>query len=176
MVKENKAQSKQAKHKSVFFWFGDDSAVHADAQALVLRMIGPTLENTVARPVAVVTARACGVKVADGLAHHPQRPPSRRRSAGIGKPISFGDANSKVICATTETVAIFIHPKMGNGSVASADGDRRRVGGTGGKEGVRANTTRNSITHRVDVFDVGIEKQGRKRERLVDGLVGVVKC
>ena len=62
---------------------------------------------------------------------------------------------------------------MGNGSAAAADGNRWRVGGAGGKYGVRANAARNSITHRVDVFDVGAGKQGRKREVDVAGLVGV---
>lgn len=63
---------------------------------------------------------------------------------------------------------------MGNGSAAASDGDRRRVGGVGGKD-VRSASARDSLSYRIDVSRVvGTGKQGRRREVNVVGFVGVV--
>ena len=66
----HEARGKQSKHKRVFLWFGDDGAIHPNAQAVILRMIRPTPQNSVARPVAVETARRRNVKVANRLVYH----------------------------------------------------------------------------------------------------------
>ena len=55
---------------------------------------------------------------------------------------------------------------MGNGSAAAADGDGRRVGGSGGKSDVGSAAARNSLSYRIDVYRVGAGKQGG-REKLV---------
>ena len=81
-VEEDKAQSKQAKDKSVFLRFGDDGAVNPDAQAVILRMIRPTFQNPVARPVAVVTARSGDVEIASRFSHRPGPNPVHIRLAG----------------------------------------------------------------------------------------------
>ena len=71
---------------------------------------------------------------------------------------------------------ILIHKQAGNGSAASAgDGDSRRVRGAGGKSDVGSAAARNSGSHRSDVFGVGAGKQGRKRQQLVVGAVGIVE-
>ena len=64
---------------------------------------------------------------------------------------------------------------MGNGSVAAADGDGRRVGGAGGKGDVGLASARNSGGYGLDVFGVGTGKQGRKRKQLAVSAVGIEK-
>ena len=67
-----------------------------------------------------------------------------------------------------------MHVKIGNGSVRVGNSDGRRVGGAGGKGDVRLAAAGNAGQHRVPVCGVGTGKQGRQRERLVVGVVGVV--
>ena len=62
---------------------------------------------------------------------------------------------------------------MGNGSVGAGDGDRRRVGGAGGKN-LRSIASRNSLSYGLDICRVaGAGKQGRKLKVGIAGLVGV---
>ncbi len=60
---------------------------------------------------------------------------------------------------------------MGNGSVAAADGNGRRIGGAGGKGDVGSAAARNSGSHRGDVVGIGAGEQGRQRDVEVAGRV-----
>ena len=159
-TKEDKTQGKEGEDKSIFLRFGDDLAVD-DKPHRVWRGGRKTGTSRV--------IEGSRMEVADGFADNAGTHPSRRIPGGIGQ-IAPRDANSYVIVLA----AILIHKKAGNGSAGAGNSDCGRVGGAGGKDGVRANAARNSITHRVDVFDVGTGKQGRKRELAVVGRVGVV--
>ena len=160
-AEEDEAQSKQAKHKGVFFGFGDDLAVDANLHRVMgIRRKLRTPKGTI--PKIIEGSRK---EVVDGFVDDARSHPSRRIFAGIGQ-IASGDPSPQVI--RTE---IIIHPKMGNGSVAAADG--WRVGGAGGKSDVGSAAARNSGFHRSDVYGVGARKQGRELKVGVAGLVGV---
>ena len=159
-MENDKAQSKEAKHKRVFFWFGDEGTVEGEPhRALRIR------RKTSGRSVATEGSRK---EVADGLVDQSGAHPGRRGSAGIGQ-IAPGDTNSKVICSTT----ILIHKKVRDGSAAAANSDGRSVGGASGKSDVGSAAARNSGSHRIDVYGISAGKQGRKREVDIAGLVGV---
>ena len=64
---------------------------------------------------------------------------------------------------------------MGNGSVAAANSESRRVGGAGGKSDVDLPSARNSGGYGLDVVGVGTGKQGRKRKQLAVSAVGIEK-
>ena len=108
-------------------------------------------------------------EVADGFVEDAGARPSRRLPAGIGQ--TAGSANPHGITKKSTSV---LQEKIGNGAAGAADGNRGRVGGAGGKSDVGFAAARNSRIHRSDVFGVvGAGKQGRQRDRLVAGLVGV---
>ena len=89
--------------------------------------------------------------------------------SAIGQ-IASGDTNPHII----PNRIIIVQEKMGNGSAVASVGDRRRVGDSGGKSDVRSASTRNSLSHRIDVYRVGARKQGRELDVGIAGLVGVV--
>ena len=106
----------------------------ADAQALILPIIGPTPQNCVARPIAGVSVIRIGsekvgqVKVANGLVH-------RRRS----NPVHIGLAGAEVQLAARSRANIIpvgvadIPEKHPEGAAALAgEGDRGHIGGGGG--------------------------------------------
>ena len=64
---------------------------------------------------------------------------------------------------------------MGNDSAAAANGDDRRVSGSGGKGDVGSASARNSGSHRSNVVGVVTGKQVRELKVRIGGLVGVVK-
>ena len=162
-MKENKDQSKQAKDKSVFFWFGDDLAVDDNPhRAVGLRR---KTRPRIARSTPIIVGS--GKEVADGFVQNPGAYPSRSIPAGIVQSRS-GDTNSHLV-----VIGIIIHEKMGNGSAATAGGDGRGVGGAGGKIDIGSASAGNSGSHRVDVYRVGARKQGRELKVGIAGLVGV---
>ena len=69
-MKEDKAQSKQAKHKSVFFWFGDDLAVDDEAYrtGAVRRKIRP-----VAHPIIESSRKKVANRFVDDAGAYPRR-------------------------------------------------------------------------------------------------------
>ena len=164
-VEENEGQGKQAKHQRVFFWFGDGLAVKDNSHRAV------RLRHKPGRPTASTHRIIEGSrkKIADGFVQNAGAHPSRRLPAGIAQ-TAPGDTNPYGI---TKKIASVIQEKIGNGAAGAADGNRRRVGGAGGKGDVGFAAARYSRIHRSDVLGVRTGKQGRKRDRLVAGLVGV---
>ena len=160
----HKSQSKQAEDEGVFFWFGDDLAVDDHSHRSVACRRKPGIRR------AIIIEGPSRKEVADGLVDDARAHPSRRIPGGVGQSASR-DANPYCVLHSI----IIIHEKMGNGSVDAGDGDGRRVGSVGGKSDVGSAASRNSGSHRSDVYRVGAGKQGRKLKVGRSGLVGVVK-
>ena len=158
-MEEDKDERKQAEDEGIFFWFGDDLAVDSNLyRALcICRKIS-------SRGIIVGSRKEIPNRFIQNAGAHP----SRRIPGGIGQ-IAPRDANPHLVKS-----GIILHKKVGNGSIAAADGDGRRVGSAGGKGNVRFASARNSGQHRVPVCGIGAGKQGRERDGLIGRRVGVV--
>ena len=132
MAAENdEGQSKEAKHKGVFFWLRDDRAIHPNAQAVICRMIGPTLQNPVPRPIADVCARRRNVKMGNRLVRHYPRPnPVHIRLARAVLKVTATHSRADVIPTRVGDIS-----QMHSGDGAAAhpgEGQRRHIGGAAG--------------------------------------------
>ncbi len=164
-MEEHKAEGKQAEDEGVFFRFGDDLAVDDNSH----RAIG--LRRKTSIPHSPTIIEGSRKEVADGFVDNAGAHPSRRIPAGIAQ-TAPGDPNPYDISKKSTSV---IQEKIGNGSVSAGNSDGRRVSGVGGKGDIGSAAARNSGSHRSDVSGVGTGKQGRQRDRLVVGLIGIVK-
>ena len=104
-------------------------------------------------------------EVADGFAEDAGARPSGRIPGGI-RQSAPGNPNPHII-----SIGIIIQEEVGNGSVATADGDGGRVGGVVGKRRPRAPNSRRSGFHRLDVASIG---SGKQREKLKERIAGRV--
>ena len=164
-AENHKTQSKEGEDERVFFGFGDDLAVKDNSHRAVRLRRKPGI------PIASTHNIIEGSRkeIADGFVQNAGARPSRRLPAGIAQ-TAPGDTNPHDITKRRTSV---IQEKIGNGSAAAADGNRRRVRRAGGKGNVGLAASGNSGQHRVPVRGIGAGKQGRQRDRLVAGLVGV---
>ena len=158
-LEEDEDQGEEAEDEGVFLRFGDDLAVDSNLyRALcICRKIS-------SRGIIVGSRK----EVADGFVDQAGARPSRSLPVGKGQ-IAPRDANPHLVKS-----GIILHKKVGNGSIAAADGNGRRVGGAGGKGDVGLAAARNSGSHRSDVFGIGTGKQGRKLKVGIARFVGVV--
>ena len=164
-MEEDKGEGKQAEDQRVFFRFGNDLAVDDNPQRATAACHKIAIQEAIS-----VVIEGSRKEIPDGLVQNAGTHPSRSILARIRQTASR-DANPHIIRVS----AIFIQVKKGNGSVAAADSDGRRVGGVVGKRGSRAPNSRRSGSHRGNVSGVGTRKQGRQREVGIVGLVVVEK-
>ena len=140
-MKEDKAQSNQAEDKSVFFRFGDDGAVNANAQSLICRNRSKTAKNRVARPIAIVGAGSGNVKIANRLGHHPgDRPAGGYPAVAVVEVAAASNPRADVIPTRAADIS---QKHIGNGAAGTAKSKRRNVGGRGSeqrRQGVEAVT------------------------------------
>ncbi len=132
-VEEDKTEGKQAEDKGVFFWFGDDGAVHPNAQAVILGIVGPTSQHSVAGAVAgvgVLRGKRGQVKVANGLGHG-----RRPNPVDIGLPravVQVAAAHSRPDVVPTGAGDI-VEKHIGDGAAAAAgEGEGGDVSSGGG--------------------------------------------
>ena len=148
-MKENEGQRKQSKHKSVFFWFGDDAAVDAQSHSAAGKI------RIQRRP----DSHILNLKIPYRLFQQTRTHPRRRLSYVTPIVETAAHPNANFI---SDGLIVEKHPINRSADGRRADGDGRRIGGAGGKGDVGSAAARDSGSHRSNVDGVGAGKQGRE--------------
>lgn len=143
VAEEDKTQGKEAKHKRVFFRFGNDGAVHSDAQALICRNRSKTAKNRVARTVAVVCAGRGNVKIANRLGHRPgANPAGGYPAAAVVEVAAVSNTRADVIPTRARDI---VQEHIGDGAAGTAKSKRRHIGGGAGNGDVVVGVSRSQF-------------------------------